>query len=633
MKNEHHHEHCHDHCQCGSEHSHEESESKIMLIRLILGFVFFVLAMIFHNNFYLALISYLILGADVLVKGIVNIFKKHTFSEYLLMSVASVGAFILREYAEGCAVMLFYQIGEFFCDSATEKSMKSIKELINIKPEYANLYENGSVTKVNPEQLKIGDVVVVSTGEKIPADGIVIEGQTQLDTSSMTGEEELKFVKKDDQILSGCVNNGSMIKIRITSAYEESGVSKVLKLLDEIEKNKSESEKFLDVFAKYYTPIVVILSLLTFAIPTFVFNQSFSLWGYRALVFLVVSCPCALVISVPLAFFVSNGRASKSGILIKGSIATEKLAKIKTIAFDKTGTLTKGSFKLRSLRCKGVKSEIFECLAYAEYYSTHPLSDAVIGEYKTQFKTQIDADRISDYSEIPGFGISVLIDGKEVLVGNEKLMKANNIDFETAQSEYTVTYIAIEKQFAGYAEFSDGIKPEAKDAISALKRNLITPCLLSGDKKETVQVVAKLLGIDTFYAELLPQDKVRLISQFQGNAPAAFVGDGINDAPVIAKADVGIAMGLSGSDAAIEAADVIILTDDISKIPLGVDISGRTMRIVWENIIISIGIKVLIMLLGAVGIANLWVAVFGDVGVCILAILNSLRAFNISKNN
>ena len=617
-------------CSCCGHAEHDEQGGKKMIIRIAMGIVLLGAGLILSNNLYLILIAYLILGYDVLINAVKTLFEKRIFSEQFLMSIASIGAFVLGEYADGCAVMLLYQIGEYFCDTASEKSEKSIRELIDIKPEYANLVTNNGIKKISPDELEVDNIVAVSTGEKIPSDGIIIEGKTQLDTSSMTGEAEYLYVEKNDEVISGAINCGSLIKIKITKPYAESGVSKVVKLLDEIEKNKSKSEKFITVFAKYYTPIVILLALITFLVPTIFFNGELSKWGYRALVFLVVSCPCALVISVPLAFYASNGAASKIGVLMKGSLSVERLSKVKTIAFDKTGTLTQGAFKLESIRCNGIKSEVLELLAYAEYYSTHPLSDVLVNEYKKVFSEEVDTDRISDYTEIGGRGISVKIDNRHVLVGNEKLMRDYNIDF-SSESSFTISYIAVDGKFLGYAEFSDGIKKEAAEAISELGNIGISTALLSGDKKNAVLTVASVLGIKQVHYELLPQDKVTIIDDFKKNGIVAFAGDGINDAPVISCSDVGIAMGLNGSEAAIEASDVVILSDDISKIPNAVKLSRKTMRIVKENIIFSIGIKLLIMVLGAIGYAGLWFAIFGDVGVSVLAVLNSLRAMKYTE--
>lgn len=638
-EHEHHHDSCcgHDHehghshgcgCGCSHDHKHDEDDSMVIITRLIAGGVLFIGGLLFKfdYNILLFIAAYVILGYDVVINGIKSLFKNGIFSEHFLMTIASLGAFALGDYADGCAVMLLYQIGEFFCDTASEKSEKSIRELIDVKPEYANLVTESGTKKIKPEELRTGDIVTVSTGEKIPSDGVVIEGKTRLDTSSMTGESDYSLVNTGDEVISGTINCDSLIKVKITKPYSESGVSKVVKMLDEIDKNKSSSEKFITVFAKYYTPIVILLALLTFLVPTLIFGGGFRDWGYRALVFLVVSCPCALVISVPLAFYSANGCASKYGMLIKGSLAIEKLSKLKIVAFDKTGTLTVGSFRLEAIRCQGIKAEALETLAYSEYYSTHPLSDALLNEYKKSVGKDIDASRISDYTEIGGKGISVKIDGKSVLVGNEKIMRDNRIDFSPADSKFTVSYLAVDGKYVGYAEFTDGIKPEAKDAIDELKKMKITPALLSGDKMNSVKAVASALGIDEVHYELLPQDKVSIIKGFKSQGNVAFTGDGINDAPVISCSDVGIAMGLNGSDAAIEASDMVLLSDDISRIPLSVKISKRTMKIVMENIVFSIGIKVLIMVLGALGYAGLCLAVFGDVGVSIIAVINSLRA-------
>ena len=615
-----HHDHCHsDSCSCG--HSHGRKNKKSLIIRLILGVLIFSLGIAF-NNLYLYIISYLIFGYDVITEGIRQLTKKRIFSEHILMSIASVGAFILGEYLEGCAVMLLYQMGEYFCDIASEKSEKSIKELIDIKPEFANIYKGDKIEKILPEDLEVNDIVAVTVGEKIPSDGVIIEGETQIDTSKMTGEAEYSYKTAGDEVISGSVNMGSMIKIKITKAYNDSNVSKVSKLIDEIQKNKSEPEKFITKFAKYYTPSVLVIALIVaFCVPL-LFGCEFEKWIYRALVFLVVSCPCSLVISVPLAFFTAHSKASKMGILIKGSVAIEKLCKIKNFCFDKTGTLTKGSFKLLGDNFIKDRESAFYYLSHAEFYSDHPLSKPIIREYEKE----ISPSNISDYTEIAGKGISVLVDEKIVLVGNEALMEDNNIEIKKEEYKNTVTHLAVDNEYYGYVEFTDGIKEESFEAISELKKQRIKTTILSGDMKNSVEEVSKALGVDSFYAELMPQDKVKIISEIKKSSPVAFLGDGINDAPALTLADVGISMGLEGTDAAIVASDVVVLTDDISKLPSIYDISKKTMQIVWEIIIASVGVKMLIMILGTLGIANLWLAVFGDVGMCILAVLNALRA-------
>lgn len=615
-----HHDHCHTgSCSCG--HSHGGKNKKELIVRLILGLVSFSFGIAFKNVF-LYIISYLIFGYDVIIEGTKQLFKKRIFSEHILMSIASIGAFILGEYLEGCAVMLLYQIGEYFCDVASEKSEKSIKELIDIKPEFANLYKEDKIEKVLPEDLMVNDIVAVTVGEKIPSDGVIIEGATQLDTSKMTGESEYSYKTIGDEVISGCVNMGSMIKVKITKAYQDSNVSKVSKLIDEIQKNKSEPEKFITKFSKYYTPAVLVIALIVaFCVPLF-FGYEFEKWIYRALVFLVVSCPCSLVISVPLTFFTAHTKASKMGVLIKGSDAVERLSKIKNFCFDKTGTLTKGSFKLLGDNFIKDRESAYYYLSHAEFYSDHPLSKPIIKGYEKE----INPGKISDYTEIAGKGIKVLVDGKIVLVGNEALMEDYNIEIKKQEYKNTVTHLAVGNEYYGYVEFTDGIKKESFEAVSGLKKKKIKTVILSGDMKNSVEEVSKALGVDSFFAELMPQDKVKIIKELKKSSPVAFLGDGINDAPALALADVGISMGLEGTDAAIVASDVVVLTDDISKLPNVYDISKKTMKIVWEIIIASVGIKIGIMILGVLGITNLWLAVFGDVGMCILAVLNGLRA-------
>lgn len=630
----HHHEHeKHSHCGCGCGCKKHKSDKKIMYTRIALGIIFSTLGILFSFNTYLLIFAYLLFGYDVLISGIKNIFRKHIFSEHFLMSIASLGAIALGEHLEGCFVMLLYQFGELICDNASEKSERSIKEIINIKPEFAELLKDGKIIRVSPEELATGDIVVIPNGRKIPVDGCIIEGKTQLDTASMTGEQAYRSVCEGDEVISGCINCGKVIKIKVKKTYENSEIAKVIKLFEDIENTKSISERFLTVFSKYYTPIVISIAFLTAILPPLLLKSDFSGYMYKALVFLAVSCPCALVISVPLAFFAAIGTGTKNGILFKGSLALEKLSKVKVFAFDKTGTLTNGAFSLKALKCTGIKQEVFEILAHCEYYSTHPFAEAVISEYIKLFKKDISAERISDYTEIPGQGILAIIDGKNVLVGNEKLLCENNIDFTIANSSYSVCYIVIDKKFVGYAEFSDGIKADAKEAINILKKNKIKPVMLSGDTYKSVKTVAGILEVEDFNSQLLPTDKVNILNEYKKNSFVAFTGDGINDAPVISVADVGISMGLSGSDVSIESSDIVILNDDIAKIPTAVTLSKKTMRIVWENIIFSIGIKVVIMFLGFFGIANLWLAMIGDVGVCILAIINSLRLTSFDSNN
>ena len=602
--------------------------------KIITSLILFLVALIidFNNeliNNILYIIAYIIVGFEIIGKAIRNIFKGKVLDENFLMSIATIGAFLIGEFPEAVAVMLFYQIGELFQDYAVDKSRKSISNLMDIRPDFANVYRDGKVRKVNPSDVKIGEVIVIKPGEKIPLDGYVIEGKSSLDTKALTGESLPREVEKDSQILSGSININGVIKVKVTKEYSESTVSKILDLVENASNKKSKSENFITKFAKYYTPIVVITALFLAVIPPLVIQDaSFSDWVYRALSFLVVSCPCALVISIPLSFFGGIGGASKKGILIKGSNYLEALANTEIVVFDKTGTLTKGTFKVQQIHSVEIsKEELLRIAAYSENYSNHPISLSV----KDAYNKEIDESKITKTKELAGMGVIAQIEGKNVIVGNEKLMNEENISFTKCKEVGTILYVAINKKYVGYILISDEIKQDSIKAIKDLKKNNIKKTImLTGDKKEAGENVAKKLGLDKVYTELLPDGKVEklesLLKEKSKNGKLAFVGDGINDAPVLALADIGIAMGGLGSDAAIEAADVVLMTDEPSKIVDAIKLSKKTLRIVKENIIFAIFVKVLILILSAFGLSTMWQAVFADVGVSIIAIINALRA-------
>ena len=603
-------------------------------IKIVIALILFIFAMVvkFENeliNKGIFIISYIIVGFEILRKAVRNIFRGKVFDENFLMSVATIGAFAIGEFPEAVAVMLFYQIGELFQSYAVDKSRKSIASLMDIRPDYANLYRDEKIEKVNPEEVKIGDTIIVKPGEKIPLDGTIIEGTTTLDTKALTGESLPREAKEGDQVLSGCINLNGVIKIKVEKEYGESTVSKILDLVENASSKKSKSENFITKFAKYYTPIVVIIALILAIIPPLVISgATFSDWIYRALSFLVVSCPCALVISIPLSFFGGIGGASKMGVLIKGSNYLEALSNTEIAVFDKTGTLTKGVFEVQKIEPVGIsKEELLKISAYAENYSNHPISKSI----KQAYNKKIDEKQISNYEEISGLGISAKINNEEVFVGNEKLMQKENIEYEKCKDIGTILYVAINKKYVGYILIADEIKKDSKQTIEELKKNGIKQTvMLTGDKKEVGESVAKEIGIDKVYTELLPTDKVQKVEELLKTKTAkgklAFVGDGINDAPVLALADIGIAMGGLGADSAIEAADVVIMTDEPSKIIKSIKLSKKTMKIVKENIIFAIAIKILVLILAALGISTMWEAVFADVGVSIIAIINALRA-------
>lgn len=580
----------------------------------------------------LYIVTYILIGYDVVLKAIKNIFSGQVFDEHFLMSLATIGALMTGEYLEAVLVMLLYQIGELFQSYAVGKSRRSITELMDIRPDYANIEQDGKLVKVDPEEISIGDKILVKPGEKIPLDGIVEDGESMLDTSALTGESVPRKSVKGDAVRSGCINKTGMLTIKVTKEFEESTASKILDLVENASNKKAHAENFITKFAKYYTPIVVILALcLAFIPPLFIKDLTMIDCIKRAMTFLVISCPCALVISVPLGFFGGIGGASRQGILIKGSNYLETLANTKTIVFDKTGTLTEGKFQVVKIVSK--EEKMLELAALAEAYSSHPIALAIREKYENKIKK----DKVKDINELAGLGISAKIDNKTVYVGNEKLMEKHKIKYKKADEFGTIVYISLEKEFLGYIVIADKVKENAKEVVSSLKKknHIKELIMLTGDKKEIAKNIADALGLDKTYSELLPKDKVDrleiILKKQSEKEKVAFVGDGINDAPVLTRADIGIAMGALGSDAAIEAADVVIMDDDISKISTAINLSQRTIRIVKQNIYFAIGIKIFFLLLGALGIANMMEAVFADVGVSILAILNSMRALKTIK--
>lgn len=610
---------------------------KKKLTKIIIALILFIFSMVikFENvwiNNAIFVISYIIVGFEIIRKALRNIIRGKVFDENFLMSVATIGAFGIGEFPEAVAVMLFYQIGELFQSYAVDKSRKSIASLMDIRPDYANVYRNGKVEKVNPDEVKIGETIVVKPGEKIPLDGIILEGKSTLDTKALTGESIPREVIEKNEVLSGCINLNGVIKIEVTKEYKESTVSKILDLVENASSKKSKSENFITKFAKYYTPIVVIIAaILAILPPLLISGQNFSDWIYRALSFLVVSCPCALVISIPLSFFSGIGGASKIGILIKGSNYLEALSNVEKVIFDKTGTLTKGVFEVQKVNAVEItKDELLKMAAYSEYYSNHPISKSI----KNAYGKEIDEKKIIKAQELSGLGISARIEEQDILIGNEKLMNENQIAFTKCNEVGTTLYVAIERKYVGYILIADTIKEDSKKAIEDLKKNNIKQTvMLTGDRKQVGEAVSKELGLDKVYTELLPNGKVEkveeLLKEKSEKGKLAFVGDGINDAPVLALADIGIAMGGLGADSAIEAADIVIMTDEPSKIVKAIKLSKKTMRIVKENIIFAISIKVAVLILAAFGISTMWEAVFADVGVSVIAIINALRILRV----
>ena len=606
-------------------------------IKIIIALILFLIALIidFGNvwiNNVIYIIAYIIVGFEIVRKALRNITRGKVFDENFLMTVATIGAFGIGEFPEAASVMLFYQVGELFQSYAVDKSRKSIASLMDIRPDYANIEKDGKLEKVDPDEVKIGDIIVVKPGEKIPLDGTVVEGKTNLDTKALTGEPMPREANIGDDVISGCINLNGLIKVKVTKEFGESTVSKILDLVENASSKKSKSENFITKFAAYYTPIVVIIAVILAIVPPLVIpGAEFSDWIYRALSFLVVSCPCALVISIPLSFFGGIGGASKMGILIKGSNYLEALANTEIVVFDKTGTLTEGDAKVQKIEAEGIsKEELLEITALAENFSNHPIAISI----KSEYNKPIDEKRIVKTQELTGRGIKATIDEKEVLVGNEKLMKEEKIDYKECTDAGTALYVAIDKKYVGYILIADSIKKDSKKAIQNLKKNGIKQTvMLTGDRKQVGEVVAKELGIDKVYTELLPDGKVEkveeLLKEKSPKGKLAFVGDGINDAPVLAISDIGIAMGALGSDAAIEAADVVLMTDEPSKIVDAIHLSKKTMRIVKENIVFAILVKVIVLILSAFGLSTMWEAVFADVGVSIIAIINALRVLRV----
>jgi Zn2+/Cd2+-exporting ATPase len=615
-------------------------KQKKMLIRIIITFVIFTVLTVSKNmslmknvndtwyQFLIYLIPYLIIGYDIIYKAVRNIKNGQIFDENFLMMVATFGAFGVREYSEAVAVMLFYQVGELFQGYAVGKSRKSISDMMDICPEYANLEVDGGIEKVDPDDVEVGSIIIIKPGERIPLDGTVIEGESLIDTAALTGESVPRKVSVNDELISGCVNGSGTLKVRVSKEFEDSTVAKILELVENASSKKAKVENFITRFAKYYTPVVTIGAVILAVIPPIILGGGWSDWIQRACIFLVISCPCALVISVPLGFFGGIGAASKIGVLVKGSNYLEAVAEMTTIVFDKTGTLTKGEFKVTEIYPQGYeKEELLELAALGEGYSNHPIA----GSIKAAYGKTLDMIRVSDAKEVAGHGIQVLIDNNEVLIGNEKLMKENQISYVPCKSMGTVVYVACKNIFAGAIVISDTVKEGAKEAIISMKQVGVKKCvMLTGDRKEAAESVASELGIDEVHAELLPGDKVlqveKLLKAQSGKEKLAFAGDGINDAPVLSRADIGIAMGSMGSDAAIEAADVVLMDDDVRKIASIVKISRKTLTIVKQNIVFALVVKALVLILGALGMANMWEAVFADVGVSVIAILNSMRA-------
>lgn len=603
------------------------------LQKIIAAFVLFTIGFLVPDEGYwravLYSLAYLIVGTPIVLKAVRNIFHGRVFDENFLMTIATLGAFALGEYSEGVAVMLFYQVGELFQSYAVNKSRKSIAELMDIRPDYANVERDGKLQKVSPEEVKVGDVIVVKTGERVPLDGKVVEGYSLLDTSAITGESVPKEAEVGDEVISGCINLNGKLNIRVSRPYNESTVAKILDLVENASSKKAEVENFITKFARYYTPAVVILAVVIAVLPPLLVTGAlFSDWIYRALTFLVISCPCALVISVPLGFFGGIGAASRSGVLVKGSNYLEALAAADTVVFDKTGTLTKGSFVVTEVKSQGISAEkLLELAAYAGSSSNHPVSQSV----RKAYGKEIDEKKISNIEEFPGFGVKASVLDEEVCLGNAKLMDKMKVKFDKSLASGTIVYVAVDGKYRGFIRIADEVKPDAEKAVLELRKLGIKQIvMLTGDTKTAGEEIGNFLKLDKVYTELLPAQKVEqtenMIKEKPASAKLAFVGDGINDAPVLAMADIGIAMGGIGSDAAVEAADIVIMTDEPSKIATAIKISKKTLRIVKQNIVFALGVKFLVLAFGVEGMATMWDAVFADVGVSVLAILNSMRA-------
>ena len=616
----------HHHKECITCQEDDEYEAKEKIIRLIISIILLVISFILKGNIILIILSYIVIGYDIMKEAIGNLMNGFLIDETFLMTTATLGAIAIGEYYEAVIVMILYQIGEFLQDKAVDHSKKHIKDLMNIKPEYARVKRNNTYEKVSPKEVLVGDIILVKPGEKVPLDGIIIKGNSYLDTFSITGESVPKYVKEKDNILSGCINQNSVLEIKVTCLEKNSTVNKILELIENATDKKANHEKFITRFARIYTPIVVSLAISLAILPPLILHQPFTSWIYKALSFLVISCPCALVISVPLAFFAGIGLCAKKGIIVKGSIYLEEIPRVKKMLFDKTGTLTKGVFDIQEINAINIdKDTLLEIVATAEYYSNHPIATSI----KKYYGKKIEEKQIEKIEELAGLGIKTTISGKEVLVGNQKLMKQSKITYTKYDKAGTIIYVAIDKTFSGTILISDKIKENVEEVIDKLKNEYgITTYMLTGDKKEYAEDISKKIHIDYYEAELLPQDKVKKIKEIKKESRdelVVFMGDGINDAPVLSLSDIGISMGGVGSDAAIEASDIIFMEDKIDKLLTLMSIAKKTLKIAKQNIIFSIGIKVIILLLSALGLTSMWWAIFADVGVSILAILNSLR--------
>lgn len=622
-------------------------KQKIMLYRIIAAAVIYVPLFVLEHmgklefqseipvQFLLFMIPYLIVGWDIIYRAVRNISHGQVFDENFLMCIATFGALGVKEYSEAVAVMLFYQIGELFQSYAVNRSRQSISAMMDICPEYANIEEDGKLKQVDPDDVEIGTEIVIKAGERVPLDGVVVSGTSFVDTSALTGESVPREVTEGSEIISGCVNGSGLLKVRTTKEFDDSTVAKILELVENASSKKAHVENFITKFAKYYTPIVVCAAVVLAFLPPIILGGGFAEWIQRACIFLVISCPCVLVISVPLGFFGGIGAASKQGVLVKGSNYLEALSEMKTIVFDKTGTLTKGEFVVSEVIPNGWEKEgLLEVAALAEGYSDHPISAALKKAYEEAELGELSMDRVEQAEEIAGHGIKAKIDGRVVYTGNAKLMEEKGVEYEPCTVPGTVVYLAAEKEFLGTIVISDTVKPEAKRAIAQLKQSGVKKTvMLTGDRKDVGEAVAESLGIDEVYTDLLPGDKVdkveALLGELGEKEKLGFVGDGINDAPVLSRADIGIAMGSMGSDAAIEAADVVLMDDNILKISSIMRIAGKTLQIVHQNIVFALGVKVLVLILGALGMANMWEAVFADVGVSVIAILNSMRTLKV----
>ncbi len=620
-------------------------KQKKMLTRILITFVLFAILFVCEHTgiltplegsfllFLIYLVPYLVIGYDIIYKAARNISHGQVFDENFLMMIATFGAFGVGEYSEAVAVMLFYQVGELFQGYAVGKSRQSISDMMDICPEYANIEEDGALQQVDPDDVEIGSIIVIKPGERIPLDGVIVEGESLIDTAALTGESVPRSAKAGDEIISGCVNGSGTLKVRTTKEFDDSTVAKILELVENASSKKARVENFITRFAKYYTPVVTIGAVILAILPPLILGGGWAEWIQRACIFLVISCPCALVISVPLGFFGGIGAASQIGVLVKGSNYLEAVAEMDTIVFDKTGTLTKGEFKVTEVQSEQLsKEELIELAALGEGYSNHPIANSI----REAYGKELDLNRVTQTEEVAGYGMKAVIDGKTVLLGNEKLMKAEQIAYTGCKSIGTVVYVACDGVFEGAVVISDTIKAGAKEAIRDMKQvGVRKSVMLTGDRRQTAEAVAAEIGIDEVHAELLPGDKVAqveaLLAAEGEKQKLAFVGDGINDAPVLTRADIGIAMGSMGSDAAIEAADIVLMDDDVTKIASIVKIARKTLSIVKQNIVFALAVKAIVLAMGALGFANMWEAVFADVGVSVIAILNSMRTLHISK--